>query len=294
MKNKLNILFLIAFAALSSCTKTTNDNAQACKTIAVSIEPQRAIAEAIAHDDFKIITVLEAGANPETFEPSMALRSAIDKSEAYLTIGAFPYENALSESVGTNMINVAEGIEPIYGTHCHHHHHDIDEHEDECEQEHGADPHVWTSAQNTVIIARNITKALCSLNPEKSDVYETRLDSLTAVIDNLNDQISLKLTAAPTRSFLIWHPSLSYFARDYGLKQIAVGQESKEISPRQLKEIIDHATADSVRVLFYQKEFDSRQAEAICNNTSTRLITIEPLSYDWQTQLLKIADELSK
>ncbi len=95
-------------------------------------------------------------------------------------------------------------------------------------------------------------------------------------------------------AFAVWHPSLSYFARDYGLEQIAVGAESKEVSPRRLKEIIDEARADSVEVFFFQREYDSRQAQTINSAIGSRLVTIDPLSYDWEGQLFLITDELAR
>ena len=59
----------------------------------------------------------------------------------------------------------------------------------------------------------------------------------------------------------VWHPSLSYFARDYGLEQISLGTEGKEMSAKSLTEAIDKARDKGVGVFFFQKEYDSRQAE---------------------------------
>lgn len=280
----------IVACALCSCQKQADSHGSKPK-IAVSIEPQRNIAEAITGDDFEIVTVLDRGANPETFEPSMSKRVAIEDCAAYLTIGAFTFEDMLLRSANRDIatINTAEGIAPVFGTHEHggdmHHHHNSDG---------DADPHLWTSARNAKIIAINIANAAAKINPGHSEIYKSRLDSLCCLIDSLDQQIAIKLSSAPSKSFVIWHPSLSYMSRDYGLRQIAVGQESKEISPRQLRHILDEAAGDSVKVFFFQKEFDSRQAETISKRIGTRLVSIDPLAYDWMEQLILIADELSK
>ena len=50
-------------------------------------------------------------------------------------------------------------------------------------------------------------------------------------------------------SFLVWHPSLSYFARDYGLHQIALGgAEHKEVSIPALREAIEEARGSGASV----------------------------------------------
>lgn len=293
VNSKIHIIVYtsLSIIALASCHRQTGNADSEKPTIAVSIEPQRHLVEAISGNDFDIVTVLDRGANPETFEPSMSKRLAVDNSIAYLTIGAFPFEDVLINSSNQDLkaINTAEGITPVYGTHEHsgsdHHHH----------ADHGdADPHVWTSTKNAKIIASNIAKTAAKINPDKAELYNSRLDSLCGLIDSIDNRIATKLADAPSKSFVIWHPSLSYLARDFGLKQIAVGQESKEISPKQLREIIDRAVDDSVRVFFFQKEFDSRQARTISQRIGTRLVPIDPLAYDWISQLNAIADELSR
>ena len=44
---------------------------------------------------------------------------------------------------------------------------------------------------------------------------------------------------AQTNAFMIYHPALSYFARDYGLHQIPIEAGGKEPSPAHLKALID-------------------------------------------------------
>lgn len=294
-QHKHILIYAAACFSLISCGSVSDDKSDKIKPqIAVSIEPQRNIAEAIAGDDYIIITVLENGANPETFEPSMTKRVDADNSAAYLTIGAFTFENTLINSLSNKVkvFNTADGIEAVYGTHVHaysdRHHHAHDDRGDD------ADPHVWTSAKNMKIIATNIAHAACKINPDNAQKYKSRLDSICLAIDSIDMAIAARIAEAPSKSFLIWHPSLSYLARDYGLEQIAVGQESKEMSPRQLRDIIDHAEKDKVSVFFFQKEFDSRQAETINQRIGTRLVSINPLAYEWAEQLNLIADELSK
>lgn len=75
---------------------------------------------------------------------------------------------------------------------------------------------------------------------------------------------------------MIYHPALSYFARDYGLHQISIEEGGKEPSPAHLKELIDLCKAEDVRVIFVQPEFDKRNAETIAQQTGTKVVPINP------------------
>ena len=85
----------------------------------------------------------------------------------------------------------------------------------------------------------------------------------------------------------------SYFARDYGLHQISIEEGGKEPSPAHLKALIDLCQAEDVRVIFVQPEFDKRNAETIAQQTGTKVIPINPLSYDWEEEMLNVAKALA-
>ena len=91
----------------------------------------------------------------------------------------------------------------------------------------------------------------------------------------------------------MWHPSLSYFARDYGLRQVSLEYEGKEVPIDKLKQNIDMARESKAHVLFVQREFDSRQAEAIGEELGVKMVKINPMSYDWEAELENIADAIA-
>ena len=92
---------------------------------------------------------------------------------------------------------------------------------------------------------------------------------------------------------MIYHPALSYFARDYGLQQIPIEEGGKEPSPAHLKALIDLCKASDVRVIFVQPEFDQRNAETIMKQTGTRIVSINPLNYAWEEEMLNITQALT-
>ena len=82
-------------------------------------------------------------------------------------------------------------------------------------------------------------------------------------------------------------------ARDYGLTQYCIETDGKEPSPEQLKTLIETAKAEGIKTVFIQQEFDKKNAELITKETGCRLIIINPLSYNWGEEILRIAKALS-
>ena len=293
----MNKILAVLVLALYVCGCTRKEAAADRPLLMVSIEPQKWILEQLVGDDYAIGTMLDRGANPETFDPSMEKRLQADKATAYFSTGAFPFEESLAKSLPdrTRIVNTSDGIEPIYGTHSHTHNHTSGHsHGHDCDH-HGeaADPHMWTSLKNARIIARNMAEALADLDPAEAATVNRRLATLEQRLDSIDKATADRLEGA-SRSFAIWHPSLSYYARDYGLNQIAVGQESKEMPAGQVRQVIDNARNANVKVFFFQKEYDNRQAESIKSAIGSRMITIDPLAYDWLGQIELITNEIAR
>lgn len=297
MKFIYSITLAAAAATLLFGCSGAKDGAESGKPLlAVSIEPQRQILEELADGRFEVVAAMPAGANPETYDPPMSTRRKISSAKAYFAIGHLPFEDVISAGLPT--INTSLGISPLYGTHSHGAHSHAHNHGEAAEHhshDHGeADPHVWTSVRNAKAIAYSMLTQLVSADPAHEEEYRQNFSRMIQRYDSIDAAIAQRLEKASAHSFVVWHPSLSYFARDYGLRQIAVGQESKEMPAGRLKEIIDSARGDSARVFFFQKEYDSRQAESVNREIGTRLVNINPLAYDWEEQLLLVADELTK
>lgn len=258
------------------------------RIITVSIQPQRYLLEQIVGDRFQVVSLLTQGSNPEAYEPNMTHLMDLEKSEAYFCIGNIGFELAIVEKAKTEnpdlkVYNNSEDVKFLQGSHG-------AEHKD---HSHEIDPHVWTSVPNAVVIAKNMLDAVVELDPKHSKQYEQNYAKLKARLLKLDEELRAELDSIPCRAFLVWHPSLSYFARDYGLKQISMEYEGKEAPVAHLKREIDEAKQSRARVFFFQNEFDSRQVETVNGQIGARLVTINPMSYEWEKELKHIADALA-
>lgn len=281
----ISLFILLILGACTSKRQLADEPA----TLTVTLEPLRYFTEAIAGDKFRVVSMVPKGSSPETYDPTPQQLVNLDKSTAYLRIGYIGFEQTWMDKLMANaphlkVFDTSKGIAPIYEEghdHGDHHH------------KGGIEPHIWNSARNAAVIADNIYAALSELDSENTPYYKERLDSLQQVIAQTDTEVRDLLQHGDS-TFLIYHPALSYFARDYGLKQISIEEGGKEPSPAHLKELIETCRRDSAQVIFVQQEFDTRNAQLIADELGVKVIPINPLSYEWQKEMVNIAKALAK
>lgn len=252
------------------------------QTIYVSIAPLRPIVEGIVGDDFAVEVLVPAGASPETFEPTPKQFVALNRSRMIFGVGLLDFERALLDKVHdrTKVVNLARGIQTIAGT-CSHTHHGAHCH-------HGVDPHVWCSPKQLMTMAENAFEAINAAMPDSLH-YAENYNTLCARLLDLDEEVGEMCRYAPRSYFVIYHPALTYFARDYGLEQIAIEDEGKEPSVKRLGEIIERARQDGTKRVFYQSEFPRSTVEVVCEDIGAEPVEINPLDENLFENLREIA-----
>lgn len=283
-------LYSVPLLLAAACTGGSHGDSESGRrpVVTVSIAPQAWLLEAIGGDSIDINVLLETGANPETFEPGVGVMKKAAASDALMLSGGLTYETQLADRLRANdptlrIVDTSAGIVPVYGTHSHGGH----VHDDGV-----PDPHTWTSVRNARTIASNMLSALVEIAPGMAPYFTARARRLDLKLDSLDRAIAARLDTLPTRTFLVWHPSLSYFARDYGLEQVSVASEGRESTVQGIRSIVDHAAGARAQVLFIQADFDSGRAATLSRETGTRTVTINPLDPDWEKQIKIITDAL--
>ena len=126
-------------------------------------------------------------------------------------------------------------------------------------------------------MAQNINNALIASMPD-SVVYKERYSVLNQRITDLDQRVNEMCQNASLPYFIIYHPALTYLARDYGLEQVAVENEGKETSAKRLSQIIDRARKDGVKRVFYQSEFPASSIEVVAQDIGAQAVEINHLS----------------
>ncbi|WP_029904547.1 metal ABC transporter solute-binding protein, Zn/Mn family [Prevotella sp. 10(H)] len=278
---------------LNGCKPAGNNKT---KTLSVTIDPQKYFLGTIVGDHYNVNCIVPSGANPESADFSPSQMMSLDKSAAYFKIGYLGIENTLIDKVTKSnpylkVIDCSEGIKQIGDPHIHcgedgHDHSHAHGHA-------GGDPHTWSSVKSARIIVENMYKAILELDKENEADYTANYEKLTTEVNKTDSIIKSYLAKAPSKSFIIYHPALSYFADEYGLTQYSIEHEGKNPSPSQLKELIDKAKAEGVKTVFIQQEFDTKNAETIAEAIGGKTIPLNLLSYNWSDEMIKIAKALA-
>ena len=169
------------------------------------------------------------------------------------------------------------------------------------------DPHTWMSTTSARIICKNICAALCSLQPQDSTYFKAQQEKfiqdvicqvesdmspyLQQAKEKREKQINRKETRFP---FVIYHPALTYFAKDHSLDQYPIEEEGREPSITQLQALIDKAKKEMIKTVFIQKEFANRNTQTFIDATGAKPMEINPLAYDWDKQMVDVARKLAE
>ena len=254
--------------------------------ITVSILPQKYFLEKLTGDQFSIRVMIPPGESPATYDPTSEQMVQLSRSAVYFLIGHIGFEKTWIKELegdypGTDFFDSSTGILFEHSDHDGHDH-----------AHHGIDPHVWMSVENVKQIAINMTNFLAGKFPDKAAEYNSNLETFNKELNALNLEISAAFQELRHKEFIIYHPALTYFARDYGLVQVPIEQEGKEPSARYMKTLIDHAKTNGIKAVFVQKQFNQEEAKTIEKQIDGKLIIIDPLAENWMEQMRAIANEL--
>ena len=311
-KNHFILLTLMITAlVLAGCGEQTVPEKP---VIGTSIVPLSAMVEAIAGDTVDIVVAVPTGSSPTNYQPSPRELTALSEAAHYFSVGT-PADLAstidrlqdLNENLAVHRLD--ELVEETYparyfeeGEHAHEDEEEHGEEEHEEEDEHGEeahehgqkDPHIWLSPRRAMLMVDEITRVLSEVAPEHADQYVENAASFKEELASIDERIRDRLESVENKTFIMYHPSLGYFADDYGLEMLAIEAGGKEATVNHLKTVIDFALAHDIRVIFYQDEITSKQAETLAESIDGETVAVSPLSGDYLANLEKIAATLEE
>lgn len=282
----LQFLSIIAIILLAACSETKPKDER--PTITVSILPQKYFTERITGNNFKVNVLVPFGSSPETFEPTPRQMQDLSNSLLYFRVGYIEFEttiltNIQKQNIDLQFVNTAEGMDLIAA--------DIVDHGDHVHL-HGVDPHTWLTIPGIKVQIKNMLDAIINIDPENKDYYLDNYNKFNEELDQLHNELSEKFSNVRKRTFIVFHPAMAYFARDYGLTQISIEQEGKNPTAANMRKIIDISRQAGIRDVFIQMEFERDNALAIARELDGGVIEINPLSEDWMENMKKMADLL--
>jgi zinc transport system substrate-binding protein len=283
-------LFIFSIIVTTGCVSKVEEGEK--PTVFVSIAPQKYFVERIADTLVQVEVMVPSGSSPETYEPTASQLRKLSSATAYFSLGLLEFELSMLKSIQKQnphllLVNHSKELNLLEGI-CDGHHHHGHSHS------HGHDPHVWSSPAEVKIMVERIVKILSEKIPDYKGRFEENAKKFIADLDKLDSHIKKELAYTKTQKFFIFHPALTYFARDYGLTQIALEEDGKAPSMRHFKQVLATAKEQGATTIFIQKEFDANTAKTAAADIGGNVEVIDPLDENWLENMYHITNLIKK
>jgi zinc transport system substrate-binding protein len=251
--------------------------------IIVSVMPQKGIVDKISGVNSSVL--IRPGYSPHTYEITPSQIKEVSKANMFFKMGMI-FDDKLEDKITSSnkkikIFNMTNGIK-LRESGCGNIHHNSN------------DMHVWMSVKNNIIMAYNVYKALSEIMPEKKDEFKKNLDSFIERSEKIDTKVKKILSEFKGRKFFVVHPSLGYFADEYGLIQIAIEHEGKIPTASNLEKIIKEFKESKSSTLFVQKEFKDKSIKNVTTHLKAKTKIIDVLNEDSLKTIERFSLELKK
>jgi ABC-type Zn uptake system ZnuABC Zn-binding protein ZnuA len=246
------------------------------------------LAQLALGNNVAIETIIPAGVDVHTFEPSPADAQKLAGADLIVMNGLGLDEWALSllEAAGKSeedVLELAEGIDEsnawVYLEGEEHDEEEGEEHSEEEGEEHGhggTDPHIWLDPKGAAIYVERIAARVAAELPERAAEIESARDAGLAEIAALDEELRVGFAAveASARKIVTFHDAFGYFARAYEIEIVGVAVEApgQEPSAKEIAALIDAIKAAGVTSVFSEAQFPSKVLNQVAAETGATVL----------------------
>ncbi len=291
----LVLCWVVLFLCVCGCIEQQEVSPSHSLVVACTIPPQEEFIRAVAGDyPVSVLVMVPPGASPHTFEPTPSQIAGLESADLYIALGSgIEFENRWMERITRTypdmpIINASHTIVVHRVAHTHEH-----EGEEADQESDHFDPHVWLSLQNAARIVNTTAEAMADARPEMRDTFYSNRDKYLENLADIDQEIRESFKELKSRTILVFHPAFGYFCRDYDLTQMAVEENGREPSAKQLADLIRKAKSMGITIVFAEPEESTKQAETLARELNGTMVLISPLAGDYLENMRQIAERIS-
>lgn len=280
IQTKLAIIAILVVIPLSSIavygtnfeqdfSSNSNSKLQAMTSFYVLQE----FAENIGRDKVDVSLLVPEGVEPHDWEPTI---KDVQKMQAadLIIINGIGFENWVHKldkmSNHVTIVDTSNGISiKLFDEDMEH----DDEHHD------SGDPHIWLNPVYAKIQVQNIATAFSNLDNQNQKFYQSNANQHISELESLDSKIRNELKNCNS-DFIAFHDAFSYFADEYGLTQHTITSSNishGEVTAKTLQEVISTAKKFNIKVIFSEKNIDSKTTNVIANEIGGKVLVLSPL-----------------
>jgi len=236
--------------------------------VVVSILPLAEFVEHVGGERVDVSVMVSSEYSPHTPKLTPSQLSAVSKADVFVKVGSgvefelTQMDTLIEQNRAMLVVDCSKGVTIM-----------------------GNDPHIWLTPLNAKIMVENICSGLIEVDPENESYYIQNRDEYLRQLDELDEEIRKSFDGVENRAFMVFHPAWGYFARAYGLEQIAIEIEGKEPSVKDIANVIDEALEYDIKVVFASPQFNQQSARTIADEIGGKVESIDPLAKDYVTNM---------
>jgi zinc transport system substrate-binding protein len=162
-------------------------------------------------------------------------------------------------------------------------------------------PHIWLSPRNAMVQVANISDALIKADPANGTLYKKNTADYLKRLRDLDRDISEAVGRLQKKDFVSIHPAFLYFARDYGLRQVAVIREfpEQEPTPGHIADVINIIKANKINFIFSEPRVSHKAVDTIARDLKLKVFTLDTLESgelypEWYEEKMRMNLEVLK
>jgi zinc transport system substrate-binding protein len=242
-----------------------------------TIPPIAMILTEIVGDRGEVVTLLQPGASPHTYDPTASdaiklinataffyVHESLDgwalslESKNKIKVFDFVPKKMRLSITGHNFRGQGGGKVAVAGP---------------------DDPHFWTDPMVVAAVVPGLVDELSKLDREGASIYEENASVFIEDLKRLDSLVREFLADFTGSWFILFHPSFNYFFEAYGLKVGAYIEASpgKEPSAQYLVELIGWINNHDVKAIFTEPQLPRGPADTIAKETGLPVFILDPI-----------------
>jgi zinc transport system substrate-binding protein len=267
-----------AALALTSLMACGSDDAGAAPrgkvSVVASFYPFAYVAEQVGGDAVTVENLTKPGAEPHDLELTPKQVGAISQADFAIYLKGFQpsVDEAIEQNKPRRVLEVSsvmplDQAAPVGGE------------ADEAGGSLAGDPHIWLDPTRLAKVATAVGEQLAATQPSHADEFRARARDLTNRLNALDAELKAGLQNCRQHEFVTSHAAFGYFARRYGLVQIAIAGLSpeQEPTPARIQEIQREVETYGITTVFFETLVSPDLAETIARDTGATTAVLDPI-----------------
>ena len=141
------------------------------------------------------------------------------------------------------------------------------------------DPHFWLDPQRYSEVATVIAGRLARIDPAHRADFEKNAKVFEDELAALSGELTTGLASCQRRDIVTSHSAFAYFAKRFGMRQIAINGISPDQEPKAgaLAAVSTYAKAHEVTTIYAETLASPAIAQTVAEETGARMATLDPI-----------------